>query len=113
MDDRLHVPIAVVAVHEHRQIACRHDVADSGADFAESHQPDIGNAIASADEREASNEVGLKAGSLDEPGTDRIVRAWKDQRLLAGNKSSKRGHGALTPVCFRTCSSISDRLGQT
>ena len=93
MYDRLHVAIPVVAVNKHRQIARRHDVADSGSDFTKSHQPNVGNAIASANQRKASNEVGFKAGTLDKPCTDRIVRARKNQRLLAGNKFSKRGHG--------------------
>src|SRR3974390_2597837 len=94
MNNSLNIAIAVVAVHKRRQIATRHDVADTGCDLTKPHQPDIGDAIASANERKTSNEISLKPGSLSEPRADRIVRSWKYQRLLACNKLSKRGHGA-------------------
>ena len=54
MHDSLHIAIAVVAVHKHRQIACCHDVANTGFDFAQSQQPDVWNAIAGTNERESS-----------------------------------------------------------
>jgi hypothetical protein len=91
--DRLYVAISVVAVYKHWEIACRHDVANTGSYFAESHQPDIGNAIAGTNERESSDKVRFEAGPLDQPGTNCIVCARKNEGLFAGHKLSKRVHG--------------------
>ena len=78
----LHVAIAVVAVHEHRQVASCHDVAHAGRDFAEAFQADVGHAVACADCWEATNEIGLETDVLDQPGTQRVMRAGHHQKFL-------------------------------
>ena len=79
MDDILHVAVAVVAVDHYRQVACRHDVGDRGRDFVERDEPDVGQAPARADGREAAGEIGLEARALDQSRAQRIERARKNQ----------------------------------
>ena len=83
MGDVLDVAIAVVAVDQDRQPGRRHDVADAGAHLAEAHQPDVGQGMARADQRKAADRIGRKAGALDQPRRERVMRAGQQQRLLA------------------------------
>ena len=80
--DVLDVAVAGVAVDQHRQARRRHDVADAGADLAEGGQPDVGDGVARADQREAADRIGREARALDQPRRQRVMGARQQQRLL-------------------------------
>ena len=78
----LDVAVAVVAIHEHRQVAGGHDVAHGRCDFAKALQPDVGHAIARADGRETADEIGFEADFLDEPRAERVMGTGNDEEPL-------------------------------
>jgi hypothetical protein len=53
-----------------------------GADLAERRQPDVGDAVARADQREAADRIGGEACALDQPGRQRVMGARQQQWLL-------------------------------
>ena len=78
----LDVAIAVVSIDQHRQIARADHVAESGGEFAELAEPDVGQSVARPRGLEAADEEALEAGLLDEQGGQRVVRAGQDERLF-------------------------------
>jgi hypothetical protein len=76
----LDIPISVIAVHEHRQVASRHDVAHGGGDLAKALQANVRHPVSRADRREAADEIGLEPDLLDQSRAQRVVGARDNQK---------------------------------
>ena len=97
VNDGLHVPIPVVAIDQHGQIAGRHDVANPRPDLSKPHQADVGNTEPRTDKRKSADEVGFETCALDEFRAYGVMRARKNQRTLACNKLPECCHQTCTP----------------
>ena len=83
VNDCFHIAIAVIAVDKDRQVACRHNVANTRSDLSEPQEPAVWNTEASADERKSADKVRLEAGALNEASANRIMSSGKHQGTFA------------------------------
>ena len=90
------VPVAVVAVHDRREVGGRDDVLDPGGHLAQGGQADVGQPVTGGQEPRAADGHGPEAGPGDHPGGQGVVGQRRHQGpLLLDQAAEGRLHAGL------------------
>ena len=90
------VPVAIVSIDDQGQIGRRDDVANSRGHLPKGSQTDVWQSVARCKQSGSTNTDGFETGTLDQPGTQRIMRKRRYQGPVGGNQLTNRnfGHGS-------------------
>jgi hypothetical protein len=78
--DVLHVAIPVIGINQYRQRAGAHDVSRPRRLFPKPGQVDIRKTVSGSRERESTNLIRIKPGTLNQPRSKRVMRGGKLDR---------------------------------
>jgi GT2 family glycosyltransferase len=96
VDHAPEVAVAVVAVHDRREVGGRDDVLDPGGHLAQGRQADVGQTIAGGQEPRPADGQGPEAGPGDHPGGQGVVGQGRHQGpLLLDQAAEGRLHAGL------------------